>query len=319
MEAFQFNSESRFLSYRKCLTKHSNQPECVKDNTSQKKSRECLQLNRKIRGLQLLNKHLKNKNRRLRQMLYKPAKLVSKDENIPFHTQESDEKKQQLVLVDTLPIIKKPVKNLLAIELEPFIYTKYVDQNQNNKAEPLVSDYSLTNEIEEHAICIHSDDSQLQLETPITLNDQVACIETKHDQINKINETKSDFIILKDVEMPDINYQTDKSSSSKIKSKKKENLKNNQVNNTVPPLRAIVSQFLSKQNKDLLDLKKKEYLYEIQKYSEFYFLESLLLEMKNHESNMQNKGFFKSKSKIRKNFINKISQKIRDYIPTFCL
>ncbi|XP_065660424.1 uncharacterized protein LOC136084281 [Hydra vulgaris] len=319
MEAFQFNSESRFLSYRKCLTKQSNQAECVKAYTSQKKSLECLQLNRKIRGLQLLNKQLKNKNRKLQQMLHKPANYVSKDENISFYNQESDEKKQQLVLVDALPIIKNPVKSLLPIELEPFIYTKYVDQNQNNKAEPLASDYSLTNEIEEHAICIHSDDSQLQFETPIILNEQVACIETKHDQINKMNGKKSELAILKDVEMPQISHLINHSSSSKIKSDKKENVKKNQVNNTVPPLRTIVSQFLSKQNKDLQDLKKKEYLYEIQKYSEFYFLESLLLEMKNHESNMKNKGFFKSKSKIRKNFINKISQKIRDYIPTFCL
>ncbi|XP_065680972.1 uncharacterized protein LOC136084282 isoform X1 [Hydra vulgaris] len=315
---FQFNLETKVVSYRKCLIKQSNEAKCVKAYISQKKSHELL-LNKKIRSLQLLNKQLKNKNRKLQQMLHKPANYVSKDESIPKYPQESDEKKHQLVLVDTLPIIKNSAKSLLPIELEPFISTKYVNQNQDYKAEPLASDYMLTNEIKEREICIHSDDSQLQLKTPIILNEQVACIETKHNQINKMNETKSDFAILKDVEMPDVNHQTDQSSSSKIKSNKRENVKSNQVNNTVPPLRAIVSQFLSKQNKDLQDLKQKEYLYEIQKYSEFYFLESLLLEMKNHESNMKNKGFFKSKSKIRKNFINKISQKVRDYIPTFCL
>jgi hypothetical protein len=137
-----------------------------------------------------------------------------------------------------------------------------------------------------------------------------------------MKDTKPAFIHLKDLEACKL-YNQSPSSSSEMKSNFNENVKINQIQNDILPMRAIDPEcncfhFLAKQNKDLQDLKNKKYNFEIQKYSEFYFLHSLLLEMKNFENNLKNKGFFKSKSKIRKTFVNLISDKIRGYIPIYC-
>nr|XP_047144016.1 uncharacterized protein LOC124817691 isoform X2 [Hydra vulgaris]XP_047144017.1 uncharacterized protein LOC124817691 isoform X2 [Hydra vulgaris] len=266
--------------------------------------------------MQALNVKLKSKNHKLQQMLGESKSSFVKTEMTLFDTPESDEKQQPQTFFDTLPSLQNSLNDLQVSAFEEEIFTRCVHQNQSNKVEQQIFDYAFSNEIEEHKICKHSVESLSINEAQI--NDQVSCFETKHHQIKKINENKSDFVILKDVLMPEIHSQTDQSSSSKVEFSVKENAKTIKFNN-IPPLRVNLQQFFLKQNKDLQDLKKKVYLFEDQEFSEFHFLESLLLAIKNLKSNMKSKRFFQSKSKIRKNFIKDISQLIKDYVSTFCL
>ncbi|XP_065659472.1 uncharacterized protein LOC124817691 isoform X2 [Hydra vulgaris] len=351
MDAFQFDLKPCVLYKKKCLLEKGNEAKCVKAYFSEKIIRDFKHLKQKLRGMQALNIKLKNKNRKLQQMLGEPKNSFVKTEMTPFNTPESDEKQQPQAFFDTFPSLKNSLNDLQVSAFEEEISTRCVHQNQNNKVEPIIFDYAFSNEIEEHKICKQSVESLSINETPINeqvacfkslpvnetpineqvacfeslsinetlINEQVACFETKHHQIEKINETKSGFVLLKDVLMPEISNQTDQSSSSKVEFNVKENPKINKFNNNIPPLRINLQQFFLKQNKDLQDLKKKVYLFEDQEFSEFHFLESLLLAIKNLKSNMKSKRFFQSKSKIRKYFIKDVSQLIKDYVSTFCL
>ena len=265
--------------------------------------RECKSLRYELRKSQKSNKILENKNKQLEEENKKQAEQISQQElqNTLNYNQEIEKTAEQMALTAIINARQK----LLEEELNASFHSenKPLDHEEDKYLEKLNSERKILITVEEgsysHGGADHGD-ANLALHVSNKI-DEVLNLTDEEEE-----EDKRSFFVQQLTE--EVTIDLAKDSAPKLQeicfreSCFKEELYGN-----------------SKQQVALAALREEENSINMKKFREFRFLESLLLEIKGHETSMKKKPFFTKKSKIHKRFVNNICQKIWEYIPVFTM